>query len=622
MIQTLRIRLMIGLAPLLAVIVGLGVWAIAMFQRLGGNIDVILRENYASVLAAENMKDALERMDSSFLFAITGREERARSQFNTHRPVFERNLKRERNNVTLPGEQELADDLTKLYGEYVDLANRFFAIDPSRRDDREAFYFSGLLPKFVAIKRQADRVLDINQKNMEEMDHNARNAAQASIRVMAAAVVGATLFGILTALLLSRSILEPIRSVTLAARDIARGNLDQVVPATTRDELGELAAAFNAMTRTIREFRQEGTARLVRARRTAQATIDSFPDPVVVVDPSGLVELANPAACRMLGLQTNSREPAPWNPPESLEDVIADVLRGGADFMPNRIEASILVREGGQERHLLPRVLAIRDEVEGTLGAAVVMIDVTRFRLLDELKSDMVSTVGHELKTPLTSILMAVHLLLEETVGSLAPKQVELLLAARHDSERLLAMVDDLLDLTRIEQERSTAIARGVHPGILISKAIERSESRARDVGVTLEAEIPGDIPDVLADPDRVGHVFDNLIGNALDHTDRGGRVRVNAEQIHENFIRFCVQDDGEGIASEHLPRIFDKFYRVPGRSERTGDGLGLAIARRIVEEHGGTIAVESKLGRGATFSFTLPVDAPRDNKMTTNAQA
>jgi PAS domain S-box-containing protein len=610
MFKTLRTRLLIGLTPLLAIMVGLGLWAVVMFSRLGNNIDVILRENYRSVLAAEGMKEALERMDSALLFAIGGEEQQARDQFAEHRPLFERNLKIEQNNITLPGEQGMVDTLAALFARYLELTDRFFAIPPEEKAERTRLYFTQLLPTFKDIKREADGVLVINQKNMEDESARARSAAAASIRLMVVVLVGAAAVATGIGLVLSRSILKPIRAVTHAARGVTGGNLDQVVPVLTPDELGELAEAFNVMARTIREFRQAGTERLLRAQKTAQATIDSFPDPVVVVDPAGVVERANPAARRILGAAPSDGV-IPWVAPPPLRPALAEVLRSRAAYLPTSLEHAVCFRDDGQERFFLPRVLAIRDDQDGLLGAALVLTDVTKFRLVDQLKSDMVSTVSHELKTPLTSIQMAVHLLLEELVGPLTPKQVELLLAARQDSDRLLAMVNDLLDLTRIEQGRLRLDRQPLAPRELVGEAIERFQPRARDAGIALEADVARELPDVLADRERIGHVFDNLVGNALRHTGRGGKVRLSARAL-DGSVRLTVADTGEGIPAEHLPHIFEKFYQVPGTWHGGGAGLGLAIVREIVEAHGGQVGVTSHPGAETAFSFTLPT-GPRE---------
>jgi signal transduction histidine kinase len=173
-------------------------------------------------------------------------------------------------------------------------------------------------------------------------------------------------------------------------------------------------------------------------------------------------------------------------------------------------------------------------------------------------------------------------------------------------------MVNDLLDLTRIEQGRVRLDLRPMASADLIAEAIRRFAAKARDAGIQLEAEDVSGLPPVRVDRERVGHVFDNLIGNALDHTDRGGSIRLSAE-AEDGFVRFAVADTGEGIPPESLPQIFEKFYRVPGSRSRGGAGLGLAITREIITAHGGLIDVASRPGEGATFTFRLPVAPGRD---------
>jgi NtrC-family two-component system sensor histidine kinase KinB len=616
--KTLQAKLLIGLLPTLAILVSLGLWAVIMFYRLGNNIDVILRENFRSVLAAEGMKEAIERMDSGLLFevieqmdsghafSVDGRNDRGRDQFNKNRPLFEKNLEIELGNITVEGEQEAADALRRLFGEYKASADRFFALPAESPWRRAAVYARELEPTFNEIRKSADQVLRLNQENMKAMDRRARENAATSIRLMIVALIAALTLAVGVSLRLSRSILSPIHAVTDGARALARGELDQIVPAASRDELGDLAHAFNEMARTLRDYRQAGTARLLRAQKTAQATIDSFPDPVVVVDLAGSVEQANPAARRLLGVVPATEPSVPWYPVPPLRSLVTDVLAGRGDYLPLTLEQAIPLTDGGQERYFLPRVVAIRTAPDELIGAAVALLDVTKFHLLDRLKSDMVSTVSHELKTPLTSVQMAVHLLLEEVVGPLTPKQIELLLAARQDADRILAMINDLLDLTRIEQGRVKLDLQPVPAVELVNGAAARMQSRADDASITLDTEVDGELARVMVDRDRIEHVFDNLIVNAIQHTSRGGSIRIEV-QPEGDHIRFRVQDSGEGIPREHLPRIFEKFYRIPGRQPAGGVGLGLAIVREILTAHGGQIDVGSDPGKGTTFTFTLP---------------
>jgi two-component system, NtrC family, sensor histidine kinase KinB len=605
--NTLRLKLTMGFVPLLAIVIGLGLWAIVMFYGLGGNIDVVLRENYRSVLAAERMKEALERMDSGVMFAISGRNEMARTQFDKFKPEFERQLRVEQGNVTLPGEQQLVDDLAADFEVYKKLADQFFGLQPQTPEARADLYFSQLLPRFERIKGLADDILLLNQRNMESTDRTARLNAASSIRLMIVALLVASALAVVSAGVLTRLILGPISAVTMAARAVARGDLDQVVPAHTRDELGELGQAFNVMARTIREFREAGSAKLLRAQRTAQATIDSFPDPVIVVDPRGGVERANPAAQRLMhAIPATNGGALPWIAPAPLKPHLEAVLAGQGDYLPLSLDEAIFQRDRGHDRYFLPRVLRIRSDSGELLGAAVVLTDVTKFRLVDQLKNDMISTVSHELKTPLTSLQMVVHLLLEETVGPLTTKQVELLLAARQDCDRLLGMINDLLDLARIEQGRVALETENVNAGELVQAACERFTAHAEDSGVRLYCQVDARLPAVMVDKERIEHVFDNLISNALRHTDRGGRITLGAKAAAES-VKFSIEDTGHGIPAEHLSRIFDRFFRAPNSKRPGGAGLGLAIVREIITAHGGQIDVRSQVGAGTVFTFTLP---------------
>jgi signal transduction histidine kinase len=611
-------KLMLGFLPLLAILIGLGLWAIAMFYGLSGNIDVILRENYRSELAVERMKEALERMDSGLMFAFSGRAQQAREQFDKSKEEFDRQLGVEQHNITVAGEKELVDELKAEYRGYLDLAAGYFDLRNATTADRANVYFSRLLPKFENLRKLEDRVLLLNQRNMEQMNEKALRNAASSTRLMIAALLVAVVLAIASSRVLTRKILEPIVAVTEGARAVSQGKLDQVVPATTKDELGELGQAFNTMARTIREYREAGTIRLLRAQKAAQATIDSFPDPVIVVDPQGGVERANPAARRLLqAIPTTSGDALPWIAPASLKPHLDSVLGGQADYLPLSLEQAIFLRDGNQDRYFLPRVLRIRSDSGELLGAAVVLSDVTKFHLLDQLKSDMISTVSHELKTPLTSLQMVVHLLLEEAVGPLSTKQTELLLAARQDSDRLLGMINDLLDLTRIEQGRVALDQQPADAAELVRDALERYRSAAEDAGITLQTQLEAPLPLVLVDKERIEHVFDNLMTNALRHTDRGGTIILRAA-ADGGTVQFSVADTGEGIPAQFIPRVFDKFFRTPGAKHQGGAGLGLAIVHEIIVSHGGQIGVQSTLGKGTTFTFSLPAAAVSQDEAAT----
>ncbi|HEY3757978.1 MAG TPA: ATP-binding protein [Opitutaceae bacterium] len=341
--------------------------------------------------------------------------------------------------------------------------------------------------------------------------------------------------------------------------------------------------------------------RMVRSQRTLEATLNSIPDPLVVVGSDGKLRACN-AAAEALGPFGAGAE----HPPPELAEPLAQVLRTGRNYLPTGYDQLVSLRSGGEVRHLLPRILAIGDRRSGWGGAAVLLQDVTRFRLLDDAKNNLVGTVSHELKTPLTSLRMAVFLLLEPEMGELSPRQRELLEGARDDAERLLRILNDLLDLARLESGVAALHRRPVPvPRLLAAMAREiRPLANAHEQTVRVEAA-PG-AESVLVDPDRIRHVFINLLSNACKYAPAGSPIVLYAEPADAGFVRCGVRDRGPGIPPESTAAIFEKFYRVPGQFEK-GAGLGLAIAREIVLAHGGSIACISKPGEGSDFHFLLP---------------
>jgi two-component system, NtrC family, sensor histidine kinase KinB len=610
--MTFRRRILVAMVPLFALLVMLGATGIYLIYDLGNRIDEILRENYDSVVYMRDLNEALGRIDSSFQFALAGREKTSSDQYESNWKQFLGGLSKEQNNITLPGERELVEKLTDLSNRYRILGDAFFAQTGSQRDE---LYFGGpnqpgLYNIFLDIKAVSGEILRINQDNMEAANRRARRIARSSLIWYGSGLA----FGITLAVFLVAStigtILYPIRAVTESAAAIGAGNLDQLVPISSDDELGQLGAAFNAMARQLRDYRQSHNAQLIRAQQTSQATIDSFPDPVLVVDRQQHIELANPAARRLFGAlpQDAGKEAAlAWQPPDALRRPLAEVLENQRQYLPEGFDKAVALPVGGETHSFLPRILPIRDFQGRTVGAAILLEDITRFRLLDEVKSNLVATVSHELKTPLSSVRLALHLLLEETVGPLSPKQLELLVDARDNSERLLVMINNLLDLARLEQGRAQLHFQPDRPAALLQSAIESFRPRAEDRDIDLALDAAGTLPLVAVDEDQFQHALHNLLDNALVHTPPGGKITLSAE-LGEDAVVFSVSDTGRGIPAQYLPMVFERYFRVPGNTTKEGSGLGLAIVREIVSAHGGTVECESRPGEKTVFRMTLPI--------------
>ncbi|MGH8094781.1 MAG: ATP-binding protein [Chthoniobacterales bacterium] len=594
----LRNRILLGLAPIFILLIAMGVYAVSLFAKLGGAIDVILRENYRSVLAAQNMKESAERMDSGLFFTLVGEEERGRKMYDQNLPIFGENLSIELNNLTLPGESELANKLARLHQRYTERAKTFEA--SSDLNARRKMYFGEMLPTFTEIKDTANAILRINQEAMLKADRDARRISAASTRYMIIALAGGLLIALFFAVRLQESILRPIRALTASSQELGQGNLDQVVPVLSRDELGQLADAFNKMAGKLRTYRQVTGDQILQARQMTELTFSAFPDAIIVLSDDGKIDFKNPAADRLFSKLGTDHLPSP------VLAAAERVLKGGGDSLPANFAKSLCVRIDDQEAFILPRVIGMHDEQGNVFGAAVVLQDVTRFRLLDEVKTNLVSTVSHELKTPLTSVRMGLHLLLEEKIGALNPKQTELLLAAREDSERLLRMINDLLDLARIESGSRRMSLKRRSPNELVQKAVNELAGVAETRATRLKSEIEAGLPDVAVEPQQIFHVFSNLVSNAAKYSHAGGEIVVAARRDPDDGVRFSVTDHGPGIPLQYQPRMYEKFFRVPGTDSR-GAGLGLAIAREIVAAHDGRVGVNSQPGKGSEFYFVLP---------------
>lgn len=608
---SLRHRIVLTLLPLLVLPAVLGGAAVALLSQLGGRIDAILRENYDSVIYMQRLDQALDQINESFLLVIAGRGDAARPQYARGWEAYREMLRNEQGNITETGEVELVEQLTSLTKQYRQQGDAFYR--PGTRDAaRRKAYLDpgGLLETATKLKQTSGRISALNQESMVRASRQARSTAWRSVVGLGLGLVVTFVLALLLAWYTLRLILRPIQAVTESAVAIGLGDLDQVVPVLSGDELGRLAEAFNTMARHLRQYRRTDYARLLRAQRTSQATIDSFPHPVLVIDAESRVEMANPLAQRLFGVAArpgDGQVVLPWEPPEALRRPLQEAVRAQQPFLPEGFDQAVALRVGGHERSFLPRVLPIADPYGNTLGAAVLLEDVTRYRLLDRVKSDLVATASHELKTPLTSLRLALHLLLEEAVGPLTPKQTELLVDARDNAERLLSMVNNLLDLARLEQGQERLDLRPERPADLLAAGADTIRPRAEDKGVAVMVEAPPDLPLVAADAGRLGHALGNLLDNALNFTDRGGRINLSASASADS-VTLEVADTGVGIPPEHLPYVFERFFRIPGRGPEGGTGLGLAIVREIVAAHGGRVACDSRPGEGTSFRIHLPL--------------
>jgi NtrC-family two-component system sensor histidine kinase KinB len=610
MTWTLRRKIFLGYGITLILMVLILVWAFFNLWDLGQASEAILRENYRSILAAENMVYALERQDSAVLLILLGYEAEGWKQFRENEGHFFQWLGRAKDNITIEGEDQIVGAIETGYATYLGHSSQIKPISVAGPQKTAIFYHETMLPSFLKVRETCIRLREINQENMYRVSDRASFIAKRAIWSMAVIGIAAIVIGIGFSLFLSNLLVRPVQQMMQATQKISEGSYDVEIPIKSSDELGRLTEEFNSMAKKLQAYHSLNIEQIMAEKRKSESIIRSIDDGLVLIDADCKVTDMNPMAGFILQVEPEkvvTRHFLEVVKNEQLFNYIKQSIESG---QPARIEEKQRVltveREGGKH-HFQFSVTPVHGRGASLIGVVLLLRDVTRLAELDRLKGEFVMTASHELRTPLTSVGMSIDLLMESAPKKLDDKEQKLLSAAHEDLQRLKVLVNNLLDLSRIEAGKMEMefSSHAVRP--LLEKVVDSFRIPAEQKEVALSFQVPEGLPDIKADGNRIAWVLTNLISNALHFTPGGGAVRLTAGAFGP-FIQISVMDNGPGIPYEYQSKIFDKFVQVKSDKILGGSGLGLAICREIVRAHGGTIWVDSVPGAGSTFNFTLPV--------------
>jgi two-component system sensor histidine kinase ResE len=429
-------------------------------------------------------------------------------------------------------------------------------------------------------------------------------AVEAVRRLMFYAAIPALLLAALLGLFLSRSLARPLRRLNEATVQIAGGDYRQRVELESGDEIGQLAQNFNRMAVSL----EETVGTLAREKGKIESILSNMAEGVVAVDSENRVILLNRQAARTLGLEETTELTAqpcvePF-PDSQLKELFTAVLASGEpcsrEYTPDH----------GQT-YLLAHVSPLTDQAGNSFGAVSVLQDITELKKLDQLRRDFVANVSHELRTPLTSVQGYVEAMLDRAIPS---EDYDKYLAIIHrETLRLNKLIYDLLDLSLIESRKEKWDLNEIDVPELVDQTLVKLKPLMEKHRVTVDRYFPARLPLMLGNEDRIEQVILNLLDNAVKFSPPGGVVTLRAG-VENNSITVSITDQGPGIPPEDLEHIWERFHRVEKSRSRAlgGTGLGLAIVKQIVEAHGGTVNVQSEVGKGSTFSFTmkaLPVE-------------
>lgn len=604
--MNLRGKLLVSFSIFLISLLTLGVWSAWRLRAMGETSRLIIADNYQSVVAAQQMKESLERQDSAVLFLLFDQRDRATQQARRHRELFDDALERAARNITEEGEVEIIQAIRKGRAAYYRRLDTVLA--EANAAGGAGAYFSELEPLFNRLRADCDRLLTLNQEAMRAKSDRAERVAERWFQFTVAIVAGLVLAGIALAFLLAGVIVRPVRSLTETASKIAGGNLSARAPITSRDEIGLLAAEFNRMAERVQQVRRSDIGQLLLEQQTTEAALNSLFDPVVVTDGEGRIRRLNPAAEKIFGRQGEviGKTVAEIAPDSRLAVAIREAMQSQRAVATETVASAIRLPVEGSTRAFRLQTTPMRDAEGQALGAIMLMDDITRLSEVDQFKSEFITTAATHLQAPLRDAQLGIHALLSEAAGELNDNQRDLLEACRGDCFRLERVMNDLLTLSRIESGESSPALISIDAGAMLRPIAEELRLQVEAAEITFTAEVDPALPALQADPAQVAEVLRQLVGNAIRHTPRGGEIRLQAARRDE-YVAVSVSDTGCGIPPEYLPRIFDRFIHVPGTANG-GTGLGLAISKRLIEAQHGQISVQSEPGRGATFKFLLPV--------------
>ena len=590
--MTIKTKITLGLLAMLALVSVLGGYAFYTVHRLDRGSRNILQDNFYSVELGQHMLRALDRVAA------------APAQLD----VFRRNLTREAGNLTEPGEQEVVDSLTQNLAAYQGLVE---AGAPAA-DQQVAL---------ALLRAQTHRMVKLNTDALAYKNEQANRSAERVGRYLLTFIVLSLLLGLMLVLSVPEVAVGPVRKLQNSLQHAADHDFRATIPLESHDEFGQLGRVFNRMLVQLQEYRHSTLAELVTERNRVASIVSGLDEGLLLLDESRRVLLANPVACELLGLPAERLVGRPAAEVAMENDLLREILNPLEVDAARREQAVadaplLRIAQQGEEafyRLAVQELVSFNEALDKMefVGQILTLRNVSDFKKLDQVKSNFLATVSHELKTPLSSIHLNAKLLQDERLP--ADERVRVAGYIRQETQRLQRMVAELLDVSRLDAGAGIQLdVQATSLSDVIGYAGATVQAQLDDKQLRLDVQLPADLPLARADVEKTTWVLINLLANAIRYSPMGEPLLVRAQAAKAD-VRVSVQDRGPGIAAEHHDKIFQRFAQIPDKAGyRGGSGLGLSIAREFITAQGGRLWVESELGSGSTFHFTLPaVGAP-----------
>jgi PAS domain S-box-containing protein len=569
----IKTKLTLGVGLLFLLIIFLSVMGAAYISELKNDTDSILTANYNSLEYSRNM-----------LIALEDDEKNAQKD-------FEVNLKRQEKNITELGEP---------------------AVTAAIRNNFESFKQNGSDSLLEGeIRKDIFLLMEMNMEAIKRKSETAKITADKAVFWVLLSGTMCFLIAFVLLINLPSNIANPISELTESIKQIAEENYAQRVHFESHSEFGQLASSFNTMAAKLEEYNNSNLANLMMEKKRIETLINNMHDPVIGLDENLVVIFANEEAIKISGLKKeefigkSATDLSVRN--DLIRTLIQDIVPG--EEIRDTKQSPIKIFSGNKESYFEKETLNISITPTGEttaklVGHVVFLRNVTSYKELDFAKTNFISTVSHEFKTPISSIKMSLDLLENDRIGKLNEEQKHLIDGIKDDANRLLKITGELLNMSQVESGNIQLSIQQADPKEILLYAMSTTKTQADQKQITFSLDCPDNTPRIMADSEKTAWVLTNLLSNAIRYSYENSIIHLTIRE-HEDKVEISVHDTGQGIAPEYKDKIFDRYFRVPG-TKKEGTGLGLAISKEFIEAQGGKITVDSEFGSGSTFTVTL----------------
>lgn len=570
----IKTKLTLSVGLLFLMIILLSVVGALYINALKKDTENILDANYSSLEYSKNMLLTLEENTTKSL------------------KEFEVSLLKQEKNLTEIGESEATKNLRKNFTQYT--------------KNQSNFIFQ------KSIRNEIFKIMDLNMKAIQHKSDLAKKTAEvATLRI---ALAGAICFLIAFSLLvnLPANIANPIRELTESIKQIAAKNYSRRVNFVNHNEFGELATSFNTMAEKLEEYNDSTLATLMIEKKRIETLINNMHDPVIGLDEKMKIIFVNEEATKTIGLPQSEMLGKFAQDLSLRNDLIRSLIQDITVPMTNigkEKAQTFKIFADNKESYFEKETLNISivptgEQIKKTIGYVVILRNITEYKELDFAKTNFISTVSHEFKTPISSIKMSLQLLENEKIGAINQEQKNLIESIKDDANRLLNTTTELLNITQVETGKIQLSIISTEPKTILEYAINANKTQAEQKQIQLKTYYPKDLPMVVADNEKTAWVLTNLISNAIRYSHENSTINLSII-IDDLHVKFVVKDSGQGIAPQYQNKVFDRYFRVPG-TKKEGTGLGLAISKEFIEAQNGQIFMESDFGAGSVFTVRL----------------